>query len=156
MQPYKNRQIGTIMIIGLGSAILLTLYYLIQFPTGTAKTITALISALLILCLLLFWSLTVEINPDHIHVYFGFGIIHRRIPYSKIKQVNVVRTPWYYGWGIRSAPHGWMFNVSGLGGVEIVFKNKERFRIGSNQPNQLYAAIQQRLSKKPGNDEQEE
>ncbi len=145
MQLYKHRQIGTIMIIGLGSGILLTLYYLIQFPPGPAKTITALISALLILCLLLFWSLTAEIKSDHIHVYFGFGVIHKRIPFAEIKQVNVVRTPWYYGWGIRPAPHGWMFNVSGFGGVEILFKNGQRFRIGSDQPDQLHAAIQQKL-----------
>lgn len=145
MQSYKHTQIGTIMIIGLGSGILLTLYYLIQFPSGPAKTITALISALLILCLLLFWSLTVEINTDHIHVYFGFGIIHRRIPFTSIKQVNVVRTPWYYGWGIRPAPHGWMFNVSGFGGVELVFKDNQRFRIGSDQPKQLYNALLQRV-----------
>ena len=146
MQPYKHRQIGTVMIIGLGSGILMTLYYLIHFPPEPAKTITALISALLILCLLLFWSLSVEINTDHIHVYFGFGIIHKRIHFSEIKQVNVVHTPWYYGWGIRPAPHGWMFNVSGFGGVELIYQNDERFRIGSDQPDQLHAAIQQ-LSK---------
>jgi len=124
------------------------LYYLITTPPGPAKTITALIFALLLLCLLLFWSLTVEIKSDHIHVYFGFGFIHKRILYSDIKQVNVVRTPWYYGWGIRPALHGWMFNVSGFGAVELIFQNNERFRIGSDQPNQLHTAIQHKLSER--------
>jgi len=145
MQPYKHRQIGTIMIIGLGTGTLMILYFLIITPPGPAKTISALIFALLFLCLLLFWSLTVEINPDHIHVYFGFGIIHRRIPFAEIKQVNVVRTSWYYGWGIRPAPQGWMFNVSGLGGVEITSKNYSRFRIGSDEPKLLAEAIQNQM-----------
>jgi hypothetical protein len=59
--------------------------------------------------------------------------------------VNVVRTPLYYGWGIRPAPHGWMFNVSGLGGVELIFKNNERFRIGSDEPRRLAEAIQNQM-----------
>lgn len=148
MQTYKHRQIGTVMIVGLGTGTLVLLYYLFKSPPGPAKTITELIFGLLLLCLLLFWSLTVEIKPDHIHVYFGYGIIHKKIPFSDIKQANSVRTPWYYGWGIRPAPHGWMFNVSGFGGVELIFKNNQRFRIGSDQPDQLHAAIQQKLSER--------
>lgn len=145
MQTYKHRQIGTVMIVGLGTGTLMILYFLIITSPGPAKTISAFIFALLLFCLLLFWSLTVEVKSNHIHVYFGFGIIHRRIPFAEIKQVNVVRTPWYYGWGIRPALHGWMFNVSGLGGVEITSKNGSRFRIGSDEPKLLAEAIQNQL-----------
>jgi len=148
MQPYKHRQIGTLMIIGLGLGTLMTLRLLFSVSSGPAKTISALISALLIFCLFLFWSLSVEVKSDHIRVYFGFGIIHKEISLSEIMLVNVVRTPWYYGWGIRPAPHGWMFNVSGFGGVELIFKNNQRFRIGSDEPDLLYQAIQQQLRKR--------
>ena len=104
-----------------------------------------LIILLIFSSLLIFWALTVEVKTDHILVYFGFGIIHKKIALSDIQQVNVVRTPWYYGWGIRPAPHGWMFNVSGLGGVELIFKNNERFRIGSDEPRHLAEAIQNQM-----------
>jgi hypothetical protein len=40
-----------------------------------------------------------------------------------------------------------MFNVSGLRGVELVFKNDQRFRIGSDQPQELLYAIQPHLQK---------
>ncbi len=148
MQLYQHRQIGTLMIFGLGSGVFMTLVLLIQAQAGPAKTISALIFALIVICLLLFWSLTVEVKSDHIRVYFGFGIIHKEISLSEIMLVNVVRTPWYYGWGIRPAPHGWMFNVSGFGAVELIFKNNQRFRIGSDEPQQLFQAIQQQLSKR--------
>lgn len=145
MQSYKHRQFGTLMVIGLGTGLIMMLLILFRTPPGTARIITVLISMLILCCLLLFWSITVEVKSDIIYVYFGFGIIQRKISLSNIQQVNVVRTPWYYGWGIRPAPHGWMFNVSGFGGVELIFNNNERFRIGSDEPEHLANEIQKQM-----------
>ena len=145
MQTYKHRQFGSLMVIGLGAGLIMMLLILFRTPAGPSKIITVLVSLLIFCCLLLFWSLTVEVKSGHILVYFGFGGIHKKISLLDIEQVNVVRTPLYYGWGIRPAPHGWMFNVSGLGGVELIFKNNERFRIGSDEPQKLLSAIQSRL-----------
>lgn len=145
MQFYKHSQIGTLMIFGLGAGLLIMLPILFRTPPGPAKIITLAVFLLIFVSLLLFWSLNVEVKSDHILVYFGFGIIHRKISLSDIQQVNVVRTPWYYGWGIRPAPHGWMFNVSGVGGVELIFQNNERFRIGCDEPNRLAEAIQNQI-----------
>jgi hypothetical protein len=147
MQTYKHRQFGTLMVTGLGAGLIMMLVILFRTPPGPAKLITVLVSLLIFSCLLLFWSLTVEVKSDHILVYFGFGVIHKKISISDIQQVNVVSTPFYYGWGIRPAPHGWMFNVSGLGGVELIFKNNERFRIGSDEPRCLAEAIQKQMQK---------
>ena len=145
MPIYKHRQFGRFMVTGLGAGLIMMLLIFFRTPPGPARIITVLVSLLILCCLLLFWSLTVEVKSDHILVYFGFGIIHRKIPLSDIQQVNVVSTPWYYGWGIRPAPHGWMFNVSGLRGVELVFNNNERFRIGSDEPIRLVEAIQNQM-----------
>jgi len=145
MQSYKHRQFGTLMVSGLGAGLILMLLILFRTPPGTARIITVLVSLLIFSSLLLFWSLTIEVKSDHILVYFGFGVIQKKIFLSDIEQVNVVRTPLYYGWGIRPAPHGWMFNVSGLGGVELIFKNNERFRIGSDEPSRLAEAIQNQM-----------
>lgn len=147
MQPYKHRQFGTLMVSGLGAGLIMILFILLQAPPGPASIISWAVFLLIAGCLLLFWSLTVEEKSDHLHVYFGFGIIHKEIPFSEIIDARVVKTPWYYGWGIRPAPHGWMFNVSGLRGVELVFKNDQRFRIGSDQPQKLLSAIQPHLQK---------
>jgi len=147
MQSYKHRQFGSLMVTGLGAGLIMMLLILFRTPPGPAKIITVLVSLLIFCSLLLFWSLTVEVKSDHILIYFGFGIIHKKISLSNIQQVNVVLTPFYYGWGIRPAPRGWMFNVSGLGGVELIFKNNERFRIGSDEPRRLAEAIQNQMQK---------
>ncbi|MBE0687393.1 MAG: hypothetical protein IH585_15490 [Anaerolineaceae bacterium] len=145
MQSYKHRQFGSLMVTGLGAGLIMMLLILFRTPPGPAKIITVLVSLLIFCSLLLFWSLTVEVKTNHILVYFGFGVIHKKISLSKIQQVNVVHTPWYYGWGIRPAPHGWMFNVSGFGGVELIFKNNEHFRIGSDEPEHLANEIQKQM-----------
>ncbi len=145
MQSYKHRQFGTLMVTGLGLGLIMMLLILFRTPPGPAKLITVLVSLLIFCSLLLFWSLTVEVKSDYILVFFGFGIIHKKISLSVIDQVNVVSTPFYYGWGIRPAPRGWMFNVSGFGGVELIFKNKERFRIGSDEPEFLANEIQKQM-----------
>jgi len=74
-------------------------------------------------------------------VFFGPGLIRRRIPLRRIREVRVVRTPWYYGWGIRLTPTGWLWNVSGLDGVEVQFDDGHRFRVGSDEPNRLSEAL---------------
>jgi hypothetical protein len=53
----------------------------------------------------------------------------------------VVRNRWYYGWGIRITPRGWLYNVSGLDAVELALKNGKCVRIGSDEPHALARAI---------------
>jgi hypothetical protein len=53
----------------------------------------------------------------------------------------VAKTPWYYGWGIRLTPTGWLWNVSGLARVEVQFDDGHRFRVGSDEPNRLAEAL---------------
>ncbi len=38
-------------------------------------------------------------------------------------------------------PWGWMFNVSGLDAVDIELKDGGRFRIGTDEPEELVRAI---------------
>ena len=52
------------------------------------------------------------------------------------------------GWGIRLIPNGWLWNVSGLGAVELSLVNGQRFRIGTDEPEQLATAIQGALKKR--------
>ena len=52
-----------------------------------------------------------------------------------------VRNPWYCGWGIRLGPTGWLWNVSGFDAVELTLTDGRRFRVGSDEPGQLVAAL---------------
>ena len=130
---YRHTQVGHTTIVILAITLVATLYW------AALTTRPALIAATLIvgLVLVLFSTLTVVVRDQAVEVFFGPGLIRRRIPLHRIRDVRAVRTPWYYGWGIRLTPSGWLWNVSGLSGVEIQFDDGHRFRIGSDEPDKL-------------------
>ena len=96
---------------------------------------------ILLIVAALFWGLTVEVNKDVVRLYFGFGIIHRSILREHIAMVTQVRNRWWWGFGIRWTPHGWMWNISGLDAVELTYHNGKKFRIGTDEPEALLEAL---------------
>ena len=89
----------------------------------------------------LFANLTVEVSNGRLFVRFGVGLIRKSFRIGDIVGVDAVRNRWYYGWGVRYTPHGWLFNVSGLDAVEIALENGRKYRIGTDEPEALLAAI---------------
>lgn len=107
--------------------------------------------SILILCgviLVLFATLTVEIRNEILEIRFGPGIIHKRFFLKEIQSCRVVKNHWFYGWGIRLTPHGWLYNVSGLDAVEIEMKTGKRYRIGTDQPKELERVLRQGIESK--------
>ncbi len=94
---------------------------------------------------MLFSTLTVVIGEDELDVRFGPGVIRKRFKLRDIKSCQAVRNHWYYGWGIRSTPQGWLYNVSGLDAVEIKLRTGKRLRIGTDAPQELEMAIRQSI-----------
>jgi len=62
---------------------------------------------------------------------------------AAIRTCIVVRNRWWYGWGIRWTPRGWLYNVSGLAAVELTLTDGRRLRIGIDEPERLCEAIAQ-------------
>lgn len=91
-----------------------------------------------------FSSLTTTVRDDAFQAVFGLGLIRRRIPLGRIRDARAVHTPWYWGWGIRATPHGWLWRIWGLQSVEIEFDDGHRFRIGSDEPDRLVEALRSR------------
>ena len=98
--------------------------------------------------LVLFSRLTVTINEDDLELRFGPGLIHERFKLHDIESSQIVRNLWYYGWGIRITPHGWLYNVSGFQAVEIKFRTGKKFRIGTDDPQRLKEAIDLAIQRK--------
>ena len=73
-------------------------------------------------------------------------IIRKNFPLKEIEAYRVVKNPWYYGWGIRFTPRGWLFNVSGFSAIELQMKNGKRYRIGTDDPDNLAAALDETLN----------
>jgi hypothetical protein len=138
MIRYRHRQVGTLVLLIVGfsvAALAAVLYFVEPNPVGTAVLI------ILALCMGLFWALTVEVTETDLILKFGFGLIRKRFPLEAIAAARAVRNKWYYGWGIRLLPHGWLYNVSGLDAVEIDMADGSRHRIGTDQPSELARAI---------------
>ena len=136
--PYHHTQFGTVMVASLLCAAIFVAAA--SFRTGWSL-VTGLVEIFVIGCLLLFCCLTVEIKGDELVCRFGPGLIRKRFVLSEICEVKVVKNPWYYGWGIRLTPDGWLFNVSGLDAVEINLASGRRFLLGTDRPDELAEAI---------------
>ena len=130
-----RRLLRAISIITAGSGLIVAL-------RSTLRSIPLLASsAIVFACAILFDSLTVRVSNDHVEIRFGIGMIRKQFNVDNIKTATIVKNKWYYGWGIRLTPHGWLYNVSGLDAVEILMHNGKQYRIGTDQPNELENAI---------------
>ena len=130
---YRHTQVGRVTVGAMGLALAAALWFTVQEP-GPVPIISLIVLGVV---LILFSTLTVQVRDGVMDVFFGPGLIRRRIPLRRIREVRVVRTPWYYGWGIRLTPAGWLWNVSGLDGVEVEFDDGHRFRVGSDDAERL-------------------
>ena len=150
MVVYREFQVGSQGLAFLIPIhILLNILYFIQFdthPLGFNDFI--LINGVFVLIYLLFYGMTIIVSDEKIVISFGVGIIKRSIALNRISSVATVKSPWYYGWGIRFIPNGMLYNVGGSAGVELKMKSTERVvRIGTKNPTQLRTEISRRLIK---------
>lgn len=146
MNIYHHTQRGTILPIMLGASVVVIA---IGLSAGRDITPLLVVAAVLIVTALLFASLTVDIKDDMLKLAFGPGLVHKRTRLADIQACAVVRNLWWYGWGIRLTPHGWLYNVAGLSAVEVTLKGGRRFRIGTDEPEQLYQALLRAMSEAP-------
>ncbi len=135
---YRHKQVGYLMITLLIIPLLSLLFVAIFFEFSLSLLIGLFV---LLVALVLFPSLEVEVGKMELILKFGFGIISKKFNLENIKFCRIVRNPWYYGWGIRLTPYGWLYNVSGLSAIEIETKNGKKYRIGTNEPQKLKYAI---------------
>lgn len=140
---YQHTQKGTLMIRGLFGALLftVTIFLTVIEDQEMAVIASGSVSLILLACAYLFASLTVKVSPQWISLRFGPGLFRKRFAVAEVTGAQVVRNRWYYGWGIKLTPHGWLYNVSGLDAVEIQLRSGRKYRIGSDEPMALAAAI---------------
>ena len=134
---YRHTQVGWLVIIPAVPVAVMV----VAFTVGSLPAVGGIIAAAILAVLLLFTTLTVTVDDERLVAAFTIGLIRRRIDLSEVRTFRRVQNPWYYGWGIRLIPGGTMFNVSGLSAVELVFHDGRRFRVGTDEPDALLAAL---------------
>jgi len=139
---YDHTQIGYLTIAMLGGALVLiaALTVLAGFVW-----IALFAAAIILLCLIIFSTLRVWISGDALEIRLGPGPFGKRFPLRDIRSARTVKNPWYYGWGVRVTPQGWLYNVSGSAAVEIELTNGRKYRIGTDEPGALEAAINREI-----------
>jgi hypothetical protein len=139
MSPhYRHTQIGWV-ILGVVAAILAFVWSRLPPEAAAAAGVPMLLVAAL--ALLVFSALTVEVDAEAIRLRFGIGLVRKSIPIGEVMGWQEVRNPWYTGWGIRLGPGYVLWNVSGREAVELALANGRRFRVGTDEPGALTAAL---------------
>jgi hypothetical protein len=141
METYRHTQRGVVAIVSVLAAVLLCAALAAAVPQGRAVVLVG--GGVLALTLPLFGSLTVVVDTRELRFWFGVGLVRRRYPLAEIRTCEEVRNSWLYGWGIHLTPHGWLYNVSGKGAVQIELLSGKRFRLGSDEPEALCRALTQ-------------
>jgi hypothetical protein len=139
MSPhYRHTQIGWV-ILGVMAAILAFVWSRLPPEVAAAAGFPLLLVAAL--TLLVFSALTVEVDAEAIRLRFGIGLVRKRIPLAEVRSWREVRNPWYTGWGIRLGPGYVLWNVSGRDAVELALASGRCFRVGTDEPAALAAAL---------------
>ncbi len=146
VEQYKHTQIGYLLLISY-SVVALGIAFLNIAAAFHPLAVTLLIILLIVLGI--FSRLTVTIDDQTIKIQFGLRVIRKAFPLKEIDAYRVVKNPWYYGWGIRFTPRGWLFNVSGFSAIELQMKSGKRYRIGTDDPENLAKALGKALHDNP-------
>jgi hypothetical protein len=107
-------------------------------PNPEAEQAFPLVVGAMGLLLFILWSMTIQITETHLRHWFGLGFWKKEIPLAEIQHVEVSKTPWYTGYGIRFVGKGWLYNVSGVDRVELHLRNNSVIYLGTDDPEKLY------------------
>lgn len=135
---YRHTQSGTLILVSL--AVVAIVMSVTSTATRGSEMVLLLLGGILLMGIL-FGTLTVEVARGAVRCWFGPGLIRKQYALTDIVEVETVRNHWYYGWGIRYTPRGWLFSVSGLDAVELTLSSGRHFRIGTDEPEELERAI---------------
>lgn len=139
MPTYRHTQYGWVNMLLFATAVAVVVGAL-----GTGSAAPTAMVAIAVMALLMFSTLTVTVDASSVTARLGIGLIRRRIALADIASAAPVRNKWWHGWGVRVIPGGLMYNVYGLSAVELVLVKGSRFRIGTDEPDLLARAINER------------
>ena len=154
LQRFRQRWLwGTLLaqavLFSAGACYLAFQWVILERPVeGTCVTLVAVAVAALswgAVAVLALGKLTTEVRQDGLYVRFApFHKSFRRIPLEKATDVRVVRyrpIVDYGGWGLRWVPGARCYTVSGNQGLRVKFGRSYHILIGSQQPEELLAAL---------------
>jgi hypothetical protein len=143
---YRHTQRGTAILLGLAliaPVVIVVLVLTLDLPINWRAVVVVSIVVLTLLACTgwYFSSMTVEVTDDEVRWFFGPGG-YFRIARAEIDSVAPVQHPSFAGYGIRwMGPKRWTYIVSGRDVVELRLKSGGYCRLGSDDRDQLIAAL---------------
>ncbi len=125
-------------MIGLNAVLVVAL--LVQVARGGPRALLLLV-VLLAIVLVLFGTMTVEVDDEAFRFRFGPGGWGKTVRRGDIAAATAARSGWLEGIGIRITGRGMLYNVAVGPAVEIVLRDGKRFRVGTDEPDRLLAAL---------------
>lgn len=141
---YAHRQYGKVLL-AFAAVFLLGLTGWLVFAGELLPAL--IVSAFTVLLLACFSWLTVEVHAQSVRLSFGLGWIKKDIPLDTVESTEIVQTKWWWGWGIRLTPDGWMWNISGFDAVRLHKTDGRSFTIGTDDAKKLKGAIDRMIGK---------
>ena len=145
MLEYRDTQIGWGLVVILLFGLLVAA--IVALRADLVGGLTLALVALVVFALL--GTMTVTLDETHLTLWFGIGAFRKRIGFNEIRAYRPVRNPWYYGWGIRWFPGGWLYNVWGFMAVELLLHTGTRVRVGTSEPEMLIEQLQRVVGTRP-------
>lgn len=145
-EEYKYTQIGILTILMILAAAAITAFMIVsgirstEDQSATILKVTGLVVVgVFIMALASFYSFTIQISDGKLNFWFGFGIWGKSIPIDEIQSIKIVNNPWYYFWGIKSIPGGWLYSIAPGGqAIELITKgNVNKIHLGTNRPEEI-------------------
>ena len=141
MERYRHTQVGQWLLVVFALTIALLGVVALLVPDTQARVLTGIMAVILVGVTRVFTSLTTIVTDETFSFHFGGGVWRRHFPLADIGSVSAVRNRVWWGLGIHFTPRGWLYNVGGLDAVEVALAGGRRFRVGTDEPERLAAAI---------------
>lgn len=147
--PYHHRQpgwltLGVFLLAGL--LVLLPILGSARPLDGGARWMLLLVGLILVASLVVFSSLTVVVRDGELRWHFGPGWPRWRVSLADVVSAEPARTAWWWGFGIRLTPYGWLYTVSGRDAVLVRRRDGRAFLLGTDEPARLAHAIRSALA----------
>ena len=91
-------------------------------------------------------DLHVTVTPGWLHLRYTPFFVNKHIPRAELASFEAIRYQfWLAGYGIHYVPirYGWVYNVSGLDGIQLRLVSGKRMLIGTRRPQEFMNALAQ-------------
>ncbi|MSR75819.1 MAG: hypothetical protein EXS14_10170 [Planctomycetes bacterium] len=147
MQTYEHTQRGWLIPTSIwGGAVFSAIILWIERKDESLPLVVWLLPALLLATGSLFFSLRARVDAQHVTVTWAWNWPCARFALADIASAEKCEHSWWYGYGLRLTPRGWLWNTQGAAAVRLILRKGKCFHIGTDDPDGLLNAVNAALA----------